>query len=130
MQRMFDVDSAHGSSSIHGHDKIWAWGAHSITRNLSHSRRKTPERDTSRGTNSRFYDACLFLNTRYSRTLISGTASSGRKLISGRFSDSFHRQNVQRLAGLSCKRELYACFLPSRLSKFDCKGILPYLDTS
>jgi hypothetical protein len=37
----------------------------------------------------------------YSRTLISGTASSGRNPISGNFSaryDSFERQNVQRLA--------------------------------
>jgi hypothetical protein len=25
-------------------------------------------------------------------------------------SDSFYRQNVQRLARLSCKKELYACF--------------------
>jgi hypothetical protein len=38
-------------------------------------------------------------------------------------SDSFHRQNVQRLAGLSCKRELYAGFFPSRSSKFDCTWV-------
>jgi hypothetical protein len=25
-------------------------------------------------------------------------------------SDTFHRQNVQRLSGLSCKRELHPCF--------------------
>jgi hypothetical protein len=37
--------------------------------------------------------------------------------MSGRFSvrsDYFHRQNVQRLAGLSCKRELYARLLPRK----------------
>jgi hypothetical protein len=51
------------------------------------------------------------------RASISGTALSGRKPIIGRFSvpsESFQRQNVQRLAGLSCKRELYAWFCPSR----------------
>jgi hypothetical protein len=50
-----------------------------------------------------------------SRTSISGTALSDRKPISGRFpmrSDSFHRQNVQRSAGVSCKRKLHACFFP------------------
>jgi hypothetical protein len=38
-------------------------------------------------------------------------------------SDPFHVRNVQNLEGLFCKRELHACFLPSRLSKFDstCK---------
>jgi hypothetical protein len=35
-------------------------------------------------------------------------------------SDSFHRQNVQHLAGSSCRGELNACSFPSRLSKFDC----------
>jgi hypothetical protein len=35
-------------------------------------------------------------------------------------SDTFHRQNVQRSAVISCKRDMYACFFPSRLSKFDC----------
>jgi hypothetical protein len=46
--------------------------------------------------------------------------------ISGRVyvcSDSFHRQNVQRLAGFSCKRELHTCFSPSRLSNFECKVV-------
>jgi hypothetical protein len=33
---------------------------------------------------------------------------------------SFHRQNVLHVAGLSCKRELYACSSPTHLSKFDC----------
>jgi hypothetical protein len=50
-----------------------------------------------------------------SRTLISGKALSGREPVNGKFpalSDSFHRQNVQRSAGLSCKRELYALFSP------------------
>jgi hypothetical protein len=36
-------------------------------------------------------------------------------------SDQFERQNVQRSAGLSCRRELYACLFPSRSSKFDCR---------
>jgi hypothetical protein len=43
--------------------------------------------------------------------------------MNGRFSvrsDSFQRQNVQRLPGLFCKRELYACHCFSRLSKFEC----------
>jgi hypothetical protein len=38
-------------------------------------------------------------------------------------SDSFHRHNVERLAGLfrlSCKRELYAWYSLSRLSKVNC----------
>jgi hypothetical protein len=35
-------------------------------------------------------------------------------------SDTFHRQAVQRLAGLLCQRELYARLFPTRLSKFDC----------
>jgi hypothetical protein len=35
-----------------------------------------------------------------SRILISGTALSGRCFV---HSDSFHKQNVQRLAGLLCK---------------------------
>jgi hypothetical protein len=41
-------------------------------------------------------------------------AYSGRKFISVRScaSDLFHMQNVQRLAGLFCERELYALFLP------------------
>jgi hypothetical protein len=59
----------------------------------------------------------------YRRMSISGTAFSGRKPMSGRFSarlDSFHGQSVQCLAGSSCKRELYEYFFPSRLSKFDC----------
>jgi hypothetical protein len=34
------------------------------------------------------------------------------------------RQNVQRLAGLYCKRELHARFFPSRSSKFDCIRIV------
>jgi hypothetical protein len=34
-------------------------------------------------------------------------------------SNSFHRQNVQRLAELVCKRELYACLCSSRSSKLD-----------
>jgi hypothetical protein len=34
-------------------------------------------------------------------------------------SNSFHRQNVQRLAGLSCKGELYASYIPSRSVSFD-----------
>jgi hypothetical protein len=49
----------------------------------------------------------------YSRTLIIGTVSGCRKPISGSFSvwsGSFRRQNVQHLAGLSCKRELFAYF--------------------
>jgi hypothetical protein len=50
------------------------------------------------------------------RTSIGWTASSGRTPISGRFSvhsDSFQRQDVQRSAGLSCKRDFYAyCFSP------------------
>jgi hypothetical protein len=56
------------------------------------------------------------LETTHSRTSISGTALSWRKPISGRYpvpSDSFHRQNVLRLAGLSCMREGFAYFFPS-----------------
>jgi hypothetical protein len=57
---------------------------------------------------------------KYSRTSISGTASSGRKPVSGRISvrsDSFHRQNEQRFAVSSRKRELYACiFSPAHRS--------------
>jgi hypothetical protein len=34
-------------------------------------------------------------------------------------SDAFHRQNVRRLAVIFRKRELHACFFPSRLSTFD-----------
>jgi hypothetical protein len=52
------------------------------------------------------------LQNEYNRTPISWTAFRGRMLISGRFSvrsDLFHRQNVQPLAKLSCKRGLYAC---------------------
>jgi hypothetical protein len=62
----------------------------------------------------------------YSRTSISGTASSGKKQdfdkrdslkqenaykleVSVR-SDSFRTQNVQHLADIHCKRELYAWF--------------------
>jgi hypothetical protein len=48
-----------------------------------------------------------FGHLHYSRTSISGTVSSGRMLTSGRLSvlsDSFHRQNVHRLEGFSCKR--------------------------
>jgi hypothetical protein len=37
-------------------------------------------------------------------------------------SESFHRQNGQHLAEYACKRELYACSFPSRLSKFDCSA--------
>jgi hypothetical protein len=58
----------------------------------------------------------------YSRIPLSGTAVSGRTPMSGGFpvrSDSFYRQDVQLLAGLSCKREIYALYL-ARLSKFDC----------
>jgi hypothetical protein len=57
-----------------------------------------------------------------SRTSIIGTAVSGRKPVSGRFSvrsDSFHRQSVQRLAGSYYKRELYACSFHSRLSRYN-----------
>jgi hypothetical protein len=37
-------------------------------------------------------------------------------------SDSFRRQNVRRLARLSCKRErVDALFSSSRLSNFDCR---------
>jgi hypothetical protein len=59
----------------------------------------------------------------YSQTSISGKALGRRKPISGRMSvcsDSFYRQNVHRLGGLSCKRQLHACCFPSRLSKFVC----------
>jgi hypothetical protein len=51
-------------------------------------------------------------------------------------SDSFHRHNVQRFAGLYIKRELYACFCPSRLSKIYCRrdiileGTLPRIQES
>jgi hypothetical protein len=38
-------------------------------------------------------------------------------------SDASHKQIVQHLAGLCCKRELYACVFPSRLSTFDCTEI-------
>jgi hypothetical protein len=47
----------------------------------------------------------------YRRSWISGIALRGRKPIGGRLSvrpDSFRRRNVQRLAGLSYKRKLYA----------------------
>jgi hypothetical protein len=40
---------------------------------------------------------------------------SGRKPVRGRVplrSESFHRQNVQRLAGLSCQREVYVWSFP------------------
>jgi hypothetical protein len=43
--------------------------------------------------------------------------------ISGRFPvrfDSCHRQIATTSAGLPCKRELYACYYPSRVSKIDC----------
>jgi hypothetical protein len=33
---------------------------------------------------------------------------------------SIHRHNAQHLAGLSCKRELYAYFFSSREVDFDC----------
>jgi hypothetical protein len=62
----------------------------------------------------------------YSQPSISGTALSGRKLIRVRFCvrfDTFHKQNMQH-SELSCKRELYACLIPSRISKFACNGIL------
>jgi hypothetical protein len=36
-------------------------------------------------------------------------------------SDSFHRQNVQRIAGLSFYSDLYARYIPSRLSDFGCR---------
>jgi hypothetical protein len=45
------------------------------------------------------------------RTSMNESALSGREPVSGRFSvrpDSFHRQNGQPIAGLSCKLELYA----------------------
>jgi hypothetical protein len=53
----------------------------------------------------------------YSRTSISGTALSGGRPLSGRFSarsDSIHRHYVQGFAGLSCERELYALVFASR----------------
>jgi hypothetical protein len=34
--------------------------------------------------------------------------------------DSFHRQDMQRLAGISCERKFYACFFSSCLSKPEC----------
>jgi hypothetical protein len=37
-------------------------------------------------------------------------------------SDPFRRQNVQRLAELSCERELDACFLPLAYRCFDCRS--------
>jgi hypothetical protein len=55
---------------------------------------------------------------KYSRTSMSGTASSGRKPISGRFSvcsDSFHK--VQRTI---LKAGNLRVDFPSRLSKFNC----------
>jgi hypothetical protein len=68
-------------------------------------------------------------DSRYQNSLISisGTALSARKPISGTVSvqsNSFHIQNLQRLAGFSCKRELYAWYYSSRLSKFDCSRML------
>jgi hypothetical protein len=45
------------------------------------------------------------------------------KALSRRFlvrSDSFHIQNVQRLAGLSFKQELHASLFPTRFWKFEC----------
>jgi hypothetical protein len=38
--------------------------------------------------------------------------------------DSVQWLEVQSLAGLSCKRELYACYFPSRLSKLDCTWMI------
>jgi hypothetical protein len=73
---------------------------------------------------------CLTKNSSYhvQWTSISGTALSGRKPISGETpvrSDSFHRQNVQRLAGISCERDPFCrvsfrVFSSSRLSEVDC----------
>jgi hypothetical protein len=57
-----------------------------------------------------------------SRTSMSGTAFSGRFTLR---SDSNHWQNAQLLVGLSCNRELCACCVPSRLSRFDCGAFDP-----
>jgi hypothetical protein len=68
-------------------------------------------------------------NPLYIRISFSKTTYSGRKPISGRFPvrfDSFHRQNVQNLARLPCRRELYTCLFPSRLSKLECSGVNPF----
>jgi hypothetical protein len=64
----------------------------------------------------------VLVSSENSRASISGTALSGRKPMSGKFSvrsDSDRRQNVQRVARLSCKRG-DSSVLPSRISNFDC----------
>jgi hypothetical protein len=71
-----------------------------------------------------------------SRTLMSGTALSGRCPISGRFSvrsDSFHRQNVQRLVGLACgsfTRGISPAPPPPIYSKPHIRGHSPKLSCS
>jgi hypothetical protein len=67
---------------------------------------------------------CHSTRTQYSRTSISGPALSVRIISTAARYDSFHKHFVQHLAGLSCKRELDACFLPPALRS------LTVIDTS
>jgi hypothetical protein len=63
---------------------------------------------------------------RYSRTSISGTVLRGRKPVRRRepwLSDSFHRHNLLRLAGVLLSG-IATRVSTSRLSDFDCVTIL------
>jgi hypothetical protein len=60
-----------------------------------------------------FLEYIVSLQFVYSRIPISGTILSGRRLMREMFSvrsGLIHRQNVQRSAGLSCKRDFFPAY--------------------